>query len=947
MRVKLQAMRSILLWIPLVFSAAALSQNGASDALAMCKDLSPANRAMAKSAGYDVDAICSGLSKTNAVVAPDNKPEVIAPRSVTVQEKMADQVVPTAVVGVTAPKPASSLKQFGYELFAGTPNTFAPVTNVPVSPDYLLGPGDMLQVMFYGKTNTSFSLEINRDGTVNFPELGPVGLAGLSFQEAKDMLQTRIAAQMIGVQASISMGQLRSMQIFVLGEAFKPGAYTVSSLSTITHALFVSGGVSNIASLRNIQLRRAGKVIASLDLYDLLIRGDTSNDLRLQSSDVIFVPTVGDLVSVDGQVLRPAIYELKGGESVQDLIVLAGGLGPKAYPSSARIERIDGKGFLTMLDLDLTQNVARKTSLKAGDGLYIDAIKDRLEDIVSLAGHVYYPGSFAWRDGMRLSDLISSLAQFPPGLDLDYAILSRENPVTGDLSAIKFSPLSVVQSIKGKDDLALKSRDKVILFSKKAARADALAPMISALQSQTKLGDLARIANISGAVQFPGIYPLTEGARLSDLVLAAGGLSVDYPEMSYALIVRERIEDDGYIETIQVDLASAIDQPGSTADPLLSAKDQLILFSVNGSRSERLEPLIEKLKAQAKYNEPPQIVDVKGTVRFPGAYPLTAGMGVKDLITAGGGLTEAAYSGVFEVSRRDLSDPEMARVEILERNLSDLLRSDSNQFLLQPKDVVTIKIVPEYQETDTVVLSGEVIFPGEYKIMRGEMLSSVIARAGGFTDHAFLDGAVFSRLELREAEAEALADLRRRVSLELASERLNDLNSDVTIDDQSTAIQQEALAQLSSVEAIGRLVIPLASILKGTANDVILKEGDRLTIPRFRQEVTVIGEVQRPTSHLFDKSMRIKDYLEASGGFTDNADAGKVYIIRASGEVVMPYRKGLLKFLSMSQKIETGDAIVVPIDTDKSEIQGISLLAEVSKIIYELALGAAAINSFK
>lgn len=833
MRVKLQTMRSILLWIPLVFSAAALSQNGASDALAMCKDLSPANRAMAKSAGYDVDAICSGLSKTNAVVAPDNKPEVIAPRSVTVQEKMADQVVPTAVVGVTAPKPASSLKQFGYELFAGTPNTFAPVTNVPVSPDYLLGPGDMLQVMFYGKTNTSFSLEINRDGTVNFPELGPVGLAGLSFQEAKDMLQTRIAAQMIGVQASISMGQLRSMQIFVLGEAFKPGAYTVSSLSTITHALFVSGGVSNIASLRNIQLRRAGKVIASLDLYDLLIRGDTSNDLRLQSSDVIFVPTVGDLVSVDGQVLRPAIYELKGGESVQDLIVLAGGLGPKAYPSSARIERIDGKGFLTMLDLDLTQNVARKTSLKAGDGLYIDAIKDRLDDIVSLAGHVYYPGSFAWRDGMRLSDLISSLAQFPPGLDLDYAILSRENPVTGDLSAIKFSPLSVVQSIKGKDDLALKSRD------------------------------------------------------------------------------------------------------------------QIILFSINGSRYEQLEPLMEKLKVQAKYNEPQQIVDINGTVRFPGAYPLTAGMGVKDLITAGGGLTEAAYSGTFEVSRRDLSDPEMARVEILVRNLSDLLRSDSNQFLLQPKDVVTIKIVPEYQETDTVVLSGEVIFPGEYKIARGEMLSSVIARAGGFTDHAFVDGAVFSRLELREAEAEALADLRRRVSLQLASERLTDLNSDVTIDDQSTAIQQEALAQLSSAEAIGRLVIPLASILKGTVNDVILKEGDRLTIPSFRQEVTVIGEVQRPTSHLFDKSLRIKDYLEASGGFTDNADAGKVYIIRASGEVVMPYRKGLLKFLSMSQKIETGDAIVVPIDTDKSEIQGISLLAEVSKIIYELALGAAAINSFK
>jgi polysaccharide biosynthesis/export protein len=949
MRVVLKSLRLFLLSFPLTFSSVAVSQNGASDALALCKDLSPTNRAMAKSAGYDVDAICSGLSQMTAPApaAAQAKSEAITPRPIAAQETIADQVVPTAVVGVTAPKPPRSLKPFGYDLFAGTPNTFAPVTNVPVSPDYLLGPGDMLQVMFYGKTNASFSLEINRDGTVNFPELGPVGLAGLTFQEAKDMLQTRIAAQMIGVQASISMGQLRSMQIFVLGEAFKPGAYTVSSLSTITHALFVSGGVSNIASLRNIQLRRAGKVIASLDLYDLLLRGDTSNDVRLQSSDVIFVPTVGDLVSVDGQVLRPAIYELKGGESVQDLIVLAGGLGPKAYSSSARIERIDGKGFLTILDLDLTRNVVRKTALKAGDGLYIDAIKDRLEDIVSLAGHVYYPGSFSWQDGMRLSDLISSLDQFPPGLDLDYAVLSRENPVTGDISAIKFSPSSVIQSVNNKDDLELKSRDKIVLFSKKEARSDALAPLVSALLSQTKQGDLARVVGITGAVQFPGTYPLTEGVRLSDLVLAAGGLSVDYPEMNYALLVREHAENDGYIETMQVDLASAIDQPGSPADLLLSAKDQIVLFSINGPRSERLQPLIDKLSAQKKYNEPPQIVDIGGTVRFPGTYPLTSGMGVEELIIAAGGLTEGAYYGSLEVSRRDLSDPEMARVKVLELSVSDLMDADSTPFLLQPKDVVTLKTLPEYQEVDTVTLSGEIVFPGQYKIARGETLSSVVARAGGFTDQAFVEGAVFSRLELRKTEEEALADLKRRLSEQLAADQLTDVNSGVEIDNQSTQIKELTLARLSAAKAVGRLVIPLKAIIDGTVNDVILSDDDRLNIPRFKQEVTVVGEVQRSASHLFDKRLRLKDYLEASGGFTNDADEGRLYIIKASGEIILPKRRGLFKFLPKTAKIEPGDSIVVPLDTDDSEIQGISLLAEVSKIIYELALGAAAINSFK
>ena len=179
-------------------------------------------------------------------------------------------------------------------------------------PDYLLGPGDTLQILIYGSSNASYSLEINRDGRINFPELGPISLTGLTFVEAKELLLKRISNQFIGVEASISLGELRSIQIFILGEAYKPGAYTVSSLSTITNALIVSGGVSNIASLRNIQLKRAGKVVVTLDLYDLLLKGDISGDLRLHAADVIFISTVGDLVSVDGEVLRPAIYELKG-----------------------------------------------------------------------------------------------------------------------------------------------------------------------------------------------------------------------------------------------------------------------------------------------------------------------------------------------------------------------------------------------------------------------------------------------------------------------------------------------------------------------------------------------------------------------------------------------------------------------------------------------------------
>ena len=799
---------------------------GAPDVNALCNDVTPANRAMAKSAGYDVDALCAGLAQQPKQTVAAPQAAAIPARKDVAEEKVADQIAPTAVAGVTDGPQSTELKPFGYDLFAGSPNTFAPVTNVPVSPNYLLGPGDVLQVMLYRKTNSAFGLEINRDGTVDFPELGPVGLAGLSFQEAKDMLQTRINTQMIGVQASISMGELRSMQIFVLGEAYKPGAYTVSSLSTITHALVVSGGVSDIASLRNIQLKRAGKTIASLDLYDLLMHGDTTNDIRLQPGDVIFIPTVGDLVSVNGQVLRPAIYELKGGESVADLIALSGGLGPKAYPSNASIERIQAGGFLTVLDLDLTHADDLGLLLASGDGLSVSEIKDRMESTVSLAGHVYYPGSFSWKEDMRLSDLISSLGQFPPGLDLDYAILSREDPLTGQLSALLINPGAVISSPGGADDIALNSKDNVLLFGQDSAREAQLTPLLTQLKSQQNFANSATVVTINGAVQFAGEYPLTDS------------------------------------------------------------------------------------------------------------------MGVTQLINAAGGLNEGAYMGSVEIMRQDLSDPEVAKLELKIVDLPALMRQANHDFTLQAKDIVTIKQQPELRETRSVKVLGEVVFPGEYRISRGETLSQVIERAGGFTPFADTNAAFFTREALREAEVENLAILRLEMEKQLTAQQLNTASE---VDATTLALQKDALGKLVDAKAIGRLVIPLQAIMDQRENDIMLDSMDQLIIPSFRQEVTVLGEVQRPTSHLFRREAKLANYLDMSGGLKDTANKRGVYVIKSSGEVVMP-RKGLFRFKTLNQ-IAPGDTIVVPLDLD-GRVKIMPLMAQVTQMIYELALGAAAINSF-
>ena len=807
------------------FSGSALSQ-GLGDIKELCGNLTPANKAMAAQAGYDVDELCRELPAMSAAKAAVPAAPKVARDTVSSETTIAVAVAPVAVSGVGETAPASSLKPFGYDLFANAPTTFAPAASIPVSSDYLLGPGDTLDILFYGKTNDTFSLEINREGFVDFPQLGPVGLAGLNYGEAKDMLQARISAQIIGTQVSISMGSLRSMQVFVLGEAFKPGAYTVSSLSTITHALVSSGGVSDIGSLRNIQLKRQGKLVATLDLYDLLLAGDTSNDVRVQAADVIYIPTVGDLASIEGQVLRPAIYELKGTESIQDLVELAGGMGPKAFAQSARLQRINFDGFMTTLDVDLTQSEDKSASLRGGDHLTVDAITNYKKDVVSLQGAVRHEGDFAWRDGMRVSDIVATRDKLNPDADLGAVMLVREIPNSADIEMLIFSFERVLADFSSEDNQRLMSRDKIIVLSAYGDRATQISPYITQLKRQATLGTSAKI-------------------------VASGG-----------------------------------------------------------------------------------------TVRFPGEYPLVEGMSIDDLIRLSGGLVESAYSQSAEIARIDLSNPNRAVSSIVVSSLTG-----SSTMALQPSDYVEFRTIPDFRETQTISLEGEFVFPGTYAFDKGENLSSVIQRAGGFTDEAFVDGSIFLREALKIREQQELDRLAKVLNDDLNADRLRDANSNIAVDDAQLTLQRNAIEALASAEAQGRLVIPLMKIVNFSVDDVALKTNDRLLIPKFSQEVTVIGEVQRPTSYLYDASFSQADYLMQSGGIKPSADKRGIYVVKAGGQVIMPTR-GWFRFRSAQANIGPGDTIVVPLDTDDTRIRGIPLLAEVSTIIYQLALGAAAVNSF-
>ncbi|MDH4255929.1 MAG: SLBB domain-containing protein, partial [Gammaproteobacteria bacterium] len=323
-----------------------------------------------------------------------------------------------------------ALKPFGYDLFAGVPSTYAPVTDIPVPSEYVVGPGDRLEIQLIGSTKGKYSLVVNRDGRIMFPELGAIAVSGLRIDQAKARIEQRVQEQMIGTEAIVSLGDLRSIRVFVLGEAEKPGSYTVSGLATVTNALFASGGVKTIGSLRNIQLKRGGNVVTRLDLYDLLLRGDTSADVRLRPGDVIFIPPVTTTVGIKGEIRRPALYELQGESSVADLLYLGGGLTAEADPRLATLERIDERRERVVLDVDLGNPQARATQLRTGDVLRIPAVKPTYSNAVEIDGHVLRPGSFEYRSGMRLTDIVPNSDELKPNADMSYVMIRREQPGT-------------------------------------------------------------------------------------------------------------------------------------------------------------------------------------------------------------------------------------------------------------------------------------------------------------------------------------------------------------------------------------------------------------------------------------------------------------------------------------------------------------------------------------
>jgi polysaccharide export outer membrane protein len=737
----------------------------------------------------------------------------------------------------------TGLPYFGYDVFAGVPTTFAPVTDIPIPVEYVIGPGDMVAVQLFGKEPASYTLSVNRDGAINFPELGPIMVSGLTFEQMRSLLQERVAEQMIGASVSVTLGELRSIRVFVLGEANRPGAYTVSSLSTITNALLSSGGVDKRGSLRNIELKRAGEIVTNVDLYDLLLRGDTSADARLMQGDVIFIPPVGAQVAVGGQVARPAIYELKGESTVGDALQLAGGAVPTAYPQGTTLSRIDAYQQRVQQDLDLRSPEGQGAAIRKGDVLTVPSILDDVDNTVILQGNVRRPGPVQYRPGMYLSDVLPSIDDVKPASDLNYVLIRRES----------------------------------------------------------------------------------EPARR--------------------------------VVALSADLEAALRAPRGPADVRLMPRDQVRVFMLGNERPD-VEALVDELRLQATLDRLAPIVRIGGQVRAPGTYPLEADMHVSDLLRAGGALAESAYAVHAEITRYEVVNGEQRQIDLIEVDLAAIRRGDAPADVpLKPYDFLNVRQVSDWGDDELVEFKGEVRFPGTYPIRKGETLLMALQRAGGLTERAYPNGAIFTRTQLREREQKQIDDLINRMELDLATLSLQQAQdptamiarrgAGVSADmpDTTLATGQGLLGELRNTTAVGRLAMDFPRMLAsppGSPADVVLQDGDVLMVPGAQQSVTVIGEVNSPTSLLYENGLKRDDYINLSGGLTRRADASRIYVVKANGQVAAGRSKRW--FNADATDLTPGDTIVVPADLER--VRPLPLWTSVSSIVFNLAVAVAAVNSF-
>ncbi|MGR5135912.1 SLBB domain-containing protein [Vibrio jasicida] len=882
-----------------VFASFSHAQTPTPEQMQMFQSL-PADQQQALASKYGISLPSGSSSQPSSY----QNPQVIDPRP---EVSNANQTNQADVI-----KEDEELKRFGLDLFAGSPTTFAPVNDVPVPADYTVGAGDEIVIQLFGKENTTHRLRVNRAGTINFPSLGPVQVAGMSFSDVRDSLTQRVKEQMIGVRSDISLGEMRTMQVFVMGDAYKPGAYTVSALTTISQAIYYSGGFGDSGALRNVQLKRNGQVIRKLDMYDLLLKGDARNDVRLLPGDVVFIGAVGNTIAIDGEVNRPAIYEVKSGETYKQAIQMAGGFTANAYSDQIEVKRYAAKGARDALTLNFSQSHDQQIKVKDGDAVNVLKKSEELTRYVQIEGDVRHPGFIEWKSGLRVADLFQSVdTSFNSTADVNYAVVVREINPQRDIEVYQVNLANAILSPSSKDNLKLNSRDRVLVFNRfNNEDLDTLADQ----DTVTKAKTLEQAQFKAELDQQKEQEVMSSSVAISSATdnMALGQPSTEESEQPKIIFRGKEITKEDF---------DALKQ---------------------NTRRTLLAPVLLQLQQQSRLGLAPQIAEVFGEVKHPGRYPLTPRMSVSTLIEAAGGLTYNAFTINAELARTVISSKdERASIDVERIDLRKAIQgSTADDAILVGRDRLNILEKPNVKLQSTVTLQGEVRFPGTYTVRQGETLGELLERAGGLTEFAHPQGAIFTREALRLQEQKLLNQYAADMRAETAKKTFRaDSNMGSVISDPEKTLK--FVEEASKSKALGRMVVQLNRITKGERSaDFMLEDGDFLFVPTFRNTVSIMGEVQVPITYLLDNKLDVGDYLNKAGGAKKQADEDRIFVVRADGSVYKP-TSGYW-FGNNNEELKAGDTIVVPIDTDYRD--ALSTWTAATQILYQTGV---AINALK
>ena len=688
----------------------------------------------------------------------------------------------------------TKLERFGAALFRNSAAVADKSTlSVPVGPDYILGPGDELVIDYWGTSSQHLQRSVDREGRVSIPEAGSVVVAGRTLGEVQQTIQKMLSHQLRGISVDVTLGKLRTVRVYVVGDVTNPGAYDISSLSTALSALIAAGGPTDTGSYRTVKHYRGKALVEEVDLYDLMLKGVSSSEVHLESGDSILVPPIGPQVTIAGKVRRPAIYELRKEQTLDQILELAGGVPVTGELSRIRVERVqahEGKEMMSVnvaggAGIQAADDAFKRFRIQDGDIVTVLPILPYSNRAVYLEGHVFRPGKFSFKDGEKVSDLISSY-----------------------------------------DDLLPEPADRA---------------------------EIVRLRP-------PDFTPVVIPFNLRDV------------------------------------LAKKVEAPS-------------------------LEPF-DTIRIYGRYETAGPKASIFGEVMRPGEYPLSEKMTAADLLRMAGGFKLSAYQQAADLTSYSVVDGDHVDLDHRDIPIGRALAGEADtDVLLKPGDVLTIRQIGGWNDIGGAVsISGEVTHPGRYGIQRGEHLSSILKRAGGFSNEAYPYAAILDRAQVREAAAKSREEMVTQLQAQTAGAPGSSGSSSSSSSRNNNAVAQERerqqlLAKLKQLQPNGRLLIHVTSQIEkwqGTQADVEVRAGDTLYIPKRPTFVMVAGQVYNPIAITFSTGKHANWYLKQAGGPTTLANKKEIFVVRANGTVVGRGSGDWWSGNVLGTTLQAGDTVFVP-----------------------------------